>query len=289
MIATTRYLALFALLGVISGCSNSSESAADAGAGGSALENVQHLVRILSHNIGPWNTSRDTALALFASEDFDIIALQEATTNTDAVSALAAAQPELSYSDDGTANPIFWRTSVFSWDENAANSNGVVEWSVPAEAMGTNRTANWVRLRHIASDRDILVMSTQLISLAGGLVNAAELNTEMIKSLSDNVAGLVVNDEAVLVVGDLNRDQASEAVQYLLGQGQLEGADSMFDLDDVEGNNKLGMPAIDYILVRADATVVPCSVTHTSTGSQHQAQTATLDLAGTGDSNGSCP
>ncbi|MBL4635991.1 MAG: hypothetical protein JKY56_19175 [Kofleriaceae bacterium] len=87
----------------------------------------------------------------------------------------------------------------------------------------------------------------------------------------------------------MNQRQDSPALQYLLGTGELEGESPRLDLDDVEGENKQGQPSIDYILVRADASVVGCSVVHTSTGSQHQAQSATLELLGSGSSDGSCP
>ncbi|MBL4635992.1 MAG: hypothetical protein JKY56_19180 [Kofleriaceae bacterium] len=130
------------------------------------------IVRVLTHNIGPWADARENALALFASEEFDIIALQEVTRNTDATSSLLAQNPALSYEDNGTTNPIFWRTSVFSWD---SSDTGIFEWPVPDGAIGGNRTANWVRLHHLASERDLLVVSTQLLSLAGQVENAEAL------------------------------------------------------------------------------------------------------------------
>lgn len=243
-------------------------------------------VETLSHNVdgGNWTTVSADILTSLSSQDADIISLQEVLKSSTALEDLKAAYVaggaygySAGYFDGNTANespanitdnPIFWRADMFT---NDLARSGAVAWSGPGMPM----YVNWVTLTHIDSGIEIVVFNTHL-RVSTGPAGDEPANQEQAVFLAQVVEANRDPGQVAIINGDMNANNTTLTIQFLLGGEELLGETFSMAFSDVEGSGKES--PIDYIMIPSTLNLDCTSVVTVDTASDHDLVAARINL-----------
>ena len=243
-------------------------------------------VKTLTHNVDGlnWSTNSASIIASLDSQNADIMSLQEIFTSSTALQELKTAYVTggtYSYSpgyfDGNTANEspsnitdnlILWRASMFTVDWAGS---GAVAWS----GSGIPMDVNWVTLTHIASGIEIMVFNTHL-GFSGGTPENEAANQAQAVFLAQIVDANRGPGQIAIMTGDMNANNTSPTIEFLLGGEELLGETFSMAFADVEGGEKDS--PIDYIMVPSTLNLACASVVTVDTASDHDLVAAVINL-----------
>lgn len=234
---------------------------------------ISYNIRYLNQNDGEdiWSNRKSSVIETL--QQADVVGLQEVVQQQ--LDEIRQGTEDFAWygvgRDDGDqkgeAVPIGWRKAAFE-----ALEKGTFWLSPSPEAVGSQgwdaalpRIASWVRLKHKASGAAMLVLNTHFDH------RGPQARTESAKLLANWLAQQQVNDEPVVILGDLNAELGTAPLDALLAPVERESRPA-FQLRDARASAPEPDPGpnstwngfskiepnrrIDHIMIAGQAEVV---------------------------------